>query len=612
MRSEDAALLLLALGAAALAGIYSQTQNIHPLIGIAIAMGVYSLVFVHRLIYRLVESTVYSLSEAAILRMGRGIPPWMVRTPVLALTAGTIALLFISVYTLTKGPSLAVYILTLVTTSGMIIALLLPRIRVTFAVGERKTAAEVELPFLLMMLMTLSETHATVYDIMRFVAGSESLRAWRREIRLAERLAAASNTSLLNALRLVSRLHPSQTVRDIFGRIVTVASTIGVAGAVIERAFITIYRKLEIRIQRLAENADILAGVMIMIFIMVPLGVLSAGPLLGITRNAVILITIAVELPSILLLAVIISHTYPSGFVPRSNRLLLVAGILGVGALVGLGYFYVSPFILSARAMEPGMPDLIFYAASLGAIVPATVFGEYAYRKLKLYNQFIEVVTDAAETSVTTGEPVASVIDRMALARGTAVHRLARSVIEGYLSPQLRRLIVLRAPTIFHAAFIETLLYVLLLGAPSRAVKKLADAYERLHVWLRMEASARTIEVMLYSLTAVTAVFIDMIRGIYQIIGTIGEIMRRVPVGVGAVRAMFNYDPGIYYIMSAVTFVVLVIVGVLIGKLRTGSFLYGFRTGFIAGLAYAVTALIAPHITGRLMPELPELPEIMP
>jgi len=535
-----------------------------------------------------------------VLRAGRGIPRQYIRMRTIALEVG-ILLLFVGVSIAGSGAvPRAIGVLVVVIGALLIVgATLSARLLATVMVQTRQYSVEVELPFLLAMLKALSTTHLTLYDLINILANSEALKAWRKEVRLAIRWAAATGTSLIEALRVIARNHPSPIVRDVFLRIINIGTLAGTIRDVVERSFNYIYTKLESGLERATEQIQVVLPATGTAFILLPIVLASAAPLASYPPETIVGGSLAIYLMVAVVTSFLLTAIIHEGFIVHPDRtlkiMMAVAGILAAGAL----YFYVRPTIRGE-----GEPVPFFYVPIIVAIVFAapTVYAETILRKAKPYDKFIRVASDASELSLSLGVNFASALDEIARRAGSDVHRLVRRVVESYQNAVFSRAIVAQAPTLFHAAFIETVLVAMRVGAGAQVVKALAESYEKLlNLSEKMKGSALMLEFLTYLSAVIVPGVIVFLIGFFE---PLTGMLDMLPMTITVVNISPTTKPAL--LVSGL--IATLFLALLVGKARAGSITYGARTVVIASLLYAATTYAAQAILPSLMSGLPTLP----
>ncbi|MEM0199062.1 MAG: hypothetical protein QXX72_02115 [Desulfurococcaceae archaeon] len=469
----------------------------------------------------------------------------------------------------------------------------LPMLQVKFTVASRKTGAEIELPFLLLMVKVLSSTHLTFYDILKAVEKSLVLKSWSNEIRSAVRYASVLGTSLITAMSAIAEKHPSSTVRDIFRRMITVAVSVGTVKEVADKAFGQVYAKLEARLSGLVEKLTIINGVLMFVYLFIPILLVIVAPLYGGDLLTVLVLPLAFFTLFFFVVYAVTSSIYPSAFEITPPRILLYLG-LSVYAVVATLAIATGAYIVATK--DTSFMVLTLSVIPLLLVAPVTTYSELWLRKARTYDKFIRMTLDAATVSASLGENLLSVMERLAPQYGRDVENITRKVVLAQTSDYLKADLIRDAPSLFHAAFVEVLLYSLSLGAKPEMIKELAASYEHLiNVYSKLNSVSRTQELMVLGLVGMLSWFIGYIRGLFS---QYLDLVRKASVQ-GAwsvnVEAYIRFNPLTYDVLWCVVILALLFLSIIVGKMRGGSPLYGFRTMLVL-LAILSTSLVLSQV----------------
>jgi len=183
--------------------------------------------------------------------------------------------------------------------------------------------------------------------------------------------------------------------------------------------------------------------------------------------------------------------------------------------------------IFSLLVEREPLSEQLYIAMVMASTLPGFILSELEYRFVKLYDLFVRATSESLSLAATTGENLVSVLERSAVKYGRKITRLTRTITMGYLSEKLRVSIVARAPSLFHAAFIETLINILRLGATPQMLRLFTSSYERINNLVsRARGFARTLEAIMIGLVAVVGGFIAYIRKVFEYIVGVVESAR--------------------------------------------------------------------------------------
>jgi len=582
-------------------GILSRTGFIPPQYSIIFIMLLSFSSLAFHAVWKAVERSDISYLERSLLRTGRGLPLYVLKIRMILLEVSVLGIVAILSYALSSGTAFSPMIFVLITALGASIAVSFLMLRVVGSslASMRKTGAEVELPFLLAFMKTISATHVTFYELLEMISESVAFRWWSQEISFAKKLSRVLNTSLPRTLEVMASYHPSKTASEMLRRLSTAGLTIGEVSDVVDRIFSHIYDKLTQKITTLVDRLDIVFGVMLLGFMFLPVMLVTMAPLRGVTPQGALMLMAVVEAPQAILIYALLSALYPSGFAVRPSKYLTALGVASILAVVITAGIYMRPLLLTAPVQSniaPGIPDEVFIAVTMAVLIPPTVLSELLYRRMELYSRFVKLATDAAEISASLGENFTTVLQRMAKQYGEDVGKLVDDIMSSYTSSYLRKVVVARAPTVFHASFIEMLEYSILLGAPYTALKKMSETYESLlKTYEKTKTTSRAFEGMFIALAGAMGFFIEYLAKMFSSFSKSVEA-----AGGGGLAIPFagflTMSGGTFLALSVATVVSIVIVGLFVGKMRAGSVLLGFKTSLLLFVVYEVASLITRYL----------------
>lgn len=449
-------------------------------------------------------------------------------------------------------------------------------IRVALTTSVRKTGAEVELPFLLFYLKVLGSTHLTLYDILGVVEKSDVLKTWSGEVRNAFKFASVLGTSLITAMSVIAENHPSEFVRDIFRRLLRVAVSVGSIKDIAARAFGQVYVQLEARLSGLTEKLTIINGLLMFIFLFIPVVFAVVAPLYGGDVVMSFMVPLALFFFFFFVMYAVTSSIYPSAFEISTPKLLRILGYVCFGLVVASSLF-TGLMVITTRNSLISMITLV--ALPLFTVAPVALYSELWLRRARLYDKFIKLALDASMVSTSLNENFLTVLERMAPKYGRDVENLACRIVTAQTADYLKKEVVREAPSMFHAAFIELLLHSLSLGAKPEIIKELTSSYEYLvNVNSKLNSISRTQELIIVALASMLGWFIGYIKGLML---NYMEMFQRALVQGGWSLSMptpVNFNLLVYDVLHCTLIVALTLLSAIIGKMRGGSFIYGFRT----------------------------------
>lgn len=614
MRYYEAVAILLLLVASFILGVYSGANHVSTYPVLASIMVVFFIIYSLPWMTGFLERSALSYATRKVLFMGRGVPTSLIRTQIILVESSILGLLLGIGYLVALGPrarsSITIPVILFSFIIIIIFSLVIVRLRGSLTISSRKTSVEVEFPFLLALMRALSETHLSLYDLLNIISESQALRAWSREVILAKRLSGTMGMSLLQTMSIIADTHPSKLVRDTFKRIVVVGNLAGTIRDVVSRTFSYVYGKLDMRLNALIDRLDLINGALMFGFMFIPILMATVAPLSHMTPVGVAGIVLMIEVPMVLLTYAILTAMYPSGFAAKPSTGINVLAILSITLVVAVTGVYLAPVI--KYSLQPHTPsEYLLNPPSLGMsveiytlivtllLLPPTIVGEVLHRKLVLYSDLIKLTTDTAEVSASLGENFITLFTRESHRYGQKLRRLVKSIVESYQTPLFRKAVVARAPTLFHATFLETLLYALMIGAPATVLKGLTESYESLmRVWDKTRGVTRTLEGMIISLSGMMGFFIEYLYKMFY--GFAQSIQQATQSGgsmmIGGAMTLLTINPSVFISLSALTSISVIIVSLFTGKTRGGSLIFGFRTALISFLLYQILEILVLHL----------------
>jgi archaellum biogenesis protein FlaJ (TadC family) len=537
------------------------------------------------------EEYVRKLMVNSLLVASRGLKSSEIRALRLALMycqVLVVALSFVTVvYTVLVGFNAFLVASTITLLCLLVVLLLLPNILVYTWSSQRKTSVEVELPYVIILLRVLSALKMPIYEILSLIESSVALSASSREIKFARKIATITRTSLLSALDRVFANHPSERVVNYLRRIITAAVTHADYSGVAEKAFDAIYAWFESRVLGLVGNFTIIVGTSLFVYLFIPVIVSAIAPVFGGGLLMILGVSLTMQVFVFFTLYASIMSLLPSSLIIKPSKRLKIASTIALVGVVSIVLYNV--FSLVAGRELPVNWGYVTLGLIVGLTIPVLVLSELEFRRVVFYDMFVRVSSEALSTAAATGENPVSLLERSAVRYGKRAVRFTRTITTGYLSERLRRGIITRAPSIYHAAYLETLLAVFRLGATPEMLRLFTMSYERLSTQVsRVRGFARTLEAIMAGLVAVIGGFLAYIDRVFT---RILELVREATGATGftvPLAVPFTYDPKIYLLLDNLSLLSLLFISIFIGCVRGGSYTYSFRSFTVMLVLYIV------------------------
>ncbi|MEM1526924.1 MAG: hypothetical protein QW775_03055 [Ignisphaera sp.] len=463
-----------------------------------------------------------------------------------------------------------------------------PKISIVFWISQRKTDVEVELPYALVFLRTLAPLRLPVYELIELIEESVSLKAFAKEVKLAKKISSATSTSFLTALDTLTANHPSEKMREIFRRIILVAASMGDIKEIAEKVFEEVYTWFESRISALVEKFTIIVGTALFAYFFTPIVVAAIAPIIGASTLPILVFILSIQLLAFFVLYTLITSFYPTSLVIKPSRVSLMVG----------GIFIVSSLMLAIaniflNILGLGINDkilIVMFAVFLGIPI---LFTEKEIRRAKFYDRFVQMSSDTLSLVAITGENPAKTLLENSKSYGDKMRRFVTVIVSGYTSPALRQALIAKAPSLYHATFIETLVTVLRLGFKPEALRTFATSYEKLNIVVgSARGFASMLETVMIGLSVVAGGFLAYLDKIYN---NLWSLIMKVGV-VGSTTVIFAQMPSIYAIIDALTVLSMLLTSMFVGKVRGGSILYSFRAALAMVVFYAVAKYIVLNL----------------
>jgi archaellum biogenesis protein FlaJ (TadC family) len=595
MRYYTITIVLFLLLSALLSGLIapSGSSSIAPLIMVVVMAVVGSVIATYS---RTLEGLMHEFLSREFRRAGYTMPVAYSRIltigfiSVIMLSLSLLALLYILI--LTPGVSttlirvpLALSLLTLILGNITLsaVATLSPKLISTL----RASGALVELPFLLATLRVFSRTHLTLYDILKIVETSQTLRWWAEEVKRREVIARERGVSLLTAIGFMAEDHPSLEVRDIIRRISIAGSYAGSPAGVVERISQAYFEIMRSRLERLSGYMYIALGMVLITLFLIPVLAVTLGPPLGIPPLTIAAITVVVAFPVSLIIYTIIQAMYPTGFMLNPSGAL--KAFYTLSSLVVLGLIAANLYLLATgRSFNP----IIAYAILITSLIPLVALTSSYMARVSAYERLLKVVADATELASVTGENLISLMRRTS-GGDRRVIRLINDIERAIVDDRVRVKLVREAPSMLYASMIENLVYALRIGAPLTVFAEIATVYEHLGETLRRhQSSMRGVEYTLAVVIAAISIFIVLMIRILS--GIVAGIKTPTGAAVPAIlqRFVITQDPLLVYAILSSMIVVGIVAGALVEKAKNGTIITSARIILIY-IALSMIILVA-------------------
>ena len=520
------------------------------------------------------------------IKSGKGLSSKTIAT--LAYVLKILVIVFIMVLGYAIAFAKPYYLIALVVIgSSILFTYHLPQIYIAFASSQRKIDAEVELPYVLIFLRAITPLRLPIYEFLREIEDSVALKSFAKEIKLARKVSSVTSTSFLTSLDMVAANHPSDKIRDLFRRVIGAAISMGDIRDVTERVFEEVYTWFESKVSGLVEKFTIIVGTALFAYFFAPILIASITPVIGGVTLFLVIIILSVQVFAFFMLYALVSSYYPSSLVVKPPKTLF---FVGEAALIISIAIPITNIFMAITMNYLSNTTLIFILLAILAI--PTILSEKEILKSRFYDRFVKMASDALSLSAATGENPAILLAEYSKRFGRRMIRFVRSIVSSYTSTTLRKALVLRAPSIYHASFIETLTTLLRLGYIPESLKAFAASYERLNIAVsRVRAFANTLEGVMIGLSALVGAFLVYLANVYSYMANLIK-----GVEMPKTIAVITFDPRVYTVIESLSILSLILTSVFVGKVRGGSVLYSFRTAILMLIVFLLARFIASII----------------
>ncbi|MEM4718362.1 MAG: hypothetical protein QXE81_06390 [Desulfurococcaceae archaeon] len=535
-----------------------------------------------------VESKYHKLMLNKFILSGRGLSTRKIKI-VLETTRIIIVVLIANTSLLVTvgSPSVCVIgLINLLLLLLLIIILLAPIMLIQLWISQRRTNSEVEIPYIIVLLRVLSTLKIPLYQMLQVLENSACLSAFPRELSLARKISAVSSKSLITTLQEITNKHPSRLVRDLLSRIFNSASSIGDVKEIIDGVFANVFQWYESRILSLTDKFTMITGTAIFIYFFIPLIASSIIPIfIGNYTYFSLIPIIGAQILAFLILHGLISKVYPSSLIIKPAKSLFVLGSLIITLNISL---IIAQVLLIVNRVIVLKYEYLFIV-QITTFTPMLFITERFLSTRNFYDKFIEVASDALNLSASTGENPVTTLIETANKYGKKMLFFTRALVNSYVSESLRASFIKRAPTLYHASFIESLIIIFEHGWTIDSIKGLTLYYGKLRPLIdRLKGFSTTLEYILISLASLMGGFLEYMRKIYL---SITELYSE-PLGFTYQSATIRVDPVLFHGLDCIILLSFIMVSMVIGKTRGGSVMYMFRSALLMLVIYTVSKII--------------------
>jgi flagellar protein FlaJ len=263
-----------------------------------------------------------------------------------------------------------------------------PRFKVMMAVGDRKRAADDELPFFTTYASIMQMVGISMFDSFRKIIGRGVFKQLERDAKLIYRNALFFVKDPISALESTGRTHPNEKVRTLLlGYTSEWRSGGDMANYLVTKAH-DMLADMEFRWKKYANQTTEIGEMMVSLFFVMPVLVLTSAFLLPSgTVNTLSVVTL-VGIPVITVVAfMMIQQTQPKTYdIVKGNwRLAIIAGIAAFIVTLGLRQLFISigtAIIAATTVYGFGVTAQLREISSIEKALPNFIRDITEYRKM--------------------------------------------------------------------------------------------------------------------------------------------------------------------------------------------------------------------------------------
>ncbi|MEM4487747.1 MAG: hypothetical protein QXK88_02960 [Desulfurococcaceae archaeon] len=455
-----------------------------------------------------------------------------------------------------------------------------PQLLIGFWASQRKVEIEAELPYILILFRVMASLRLPIYDIFNVLEESVALKASSKEMKFARKIATLTSMSFISSVDTVFGNHPSERVRELLRRVVLAAVSMGDIREVVDKVFDNIYNWFEAKVSGLSEKFTIIVGSALFAYMFIPIVVAAIAPVISGSLMSALVVILSVQIFMFFLLYALITSLYPSSLVIKAPARLFYASILSFALSFSIVIYNLFSCIINILRID----DYIVALMLLLLLLPALVLSEVELARVKVYDSFVRMASDALSLAATTGESATSTLDRSSRKYNKGVTMLTRRILVGYTSSALRKAIISRAPSLYYSSFLDILTISLIYGSTPDMLRAFSASFEKLNIIVsRVKGLSRMFEAIMIGLSSMIGGFLAYLENVYKYIYSLVP-----PVEGGSVLGLLIYDPKIYSLLNAVSLLSIIFVSMFVGKIRGGSIVFSYRA--MACMIFVYTA----------------------
>ena len=497
-------------------------------------------------------------------------------------------------------------------------------------IHARAANIEGELPFIAAFVASLAASGLSLSAIARLARHLKYLPWFRREISFLQRIARLRGKSLIDAAEEVMEYHPSLAFKQFLLSLTTMERIGGERLSAVKTLLENHVAVLQDRVESMLDKFTLYSNLMLMMFVLLPLGILTIGILASGAIGASELAQATIWFPALSAIALIfiveatiVSEVYEQ--LPRSTWLLGVASVTGIVAylvvsIIALSYTDIPLFdayvkfldsssaaILEAMGINPSLVDPKAYITmSVIVIVASTPLAIYMMRyfsKVDEISSAVPIVAKAVvEQSRIGNPPKRAIMNIVGYKLAPAAKQVfdiiaARLRLGAHLNTVLEKIPGIIVPLSVKRLF-EVLHVAEMVGIEHSSLSILADFLAKVEgVKLRVRKQARSfisaglisIVLLALALVLIKAAFIDQLGQLAQIFTELQRAGTSMPFMQFTIKPLKPAEKAV--LLNTVYAGVILdafLIGIITGKAVRNTIV----AGLIFGILFTVTALL--------------------
>ncbi len=497
-------------------------------------------------------------------------------------------------------------------------------------IHSRAANIEGELPFIAAFIASLAASGLSLASIARLAGHLKYLPWFRREISFLQRIARLRGKSLIDAAEEVMEYHPSLAFKQFLLSLTTMERIGGERLSAVKTLLENHVAVLQDRVESMLDKFTLYSNLMLMMFVLLPLGILTIGILASGAVGASELAQATIWFPALSAIALIfvveatiVSEVYEQ--LPRKTWLVGVAAIMAITAylvfsILALSYPDIPLFKAYSDTLDGASSTLLLWlginpelvdprAYIMVALVvilastPLALYMVHYFSKVDEISSSVPIVAKAVVEQARIGNPpkraIMNIVSYKLAPAAKQVFDIiaARLRLGAHLNTVLEKIPGIIVPLSVKRLF-EVLHVAEMVGIEHSSLSILADFLAKVEgVKLRVRKQARSfisaglisIVLLAVALVLIKAAFIDQLGQLAQIFTELQRSGASMPFMQFTIKPLKPAEKAVL-LNTVYTGVILdaFLVGIITGKALRNT----VTAGLVYGIFFTVTALI--------------------